>query len=331
MSKDTDKPSWLKTLFDRSRASQVDPLESALDMAQEQMMDAAQRFHVLRVDDVMVPRASITAIDSAASLTELSAAFKDAGHSRLPIYKDTLDDPTGMVHIKDLLPYLMLDAKGRGAKTYPDKKLVQYIKRPVLFVPPSMLAQDLLRRMQARRIHMAIVVDEYGGTDGLVTIEDLVEQIVGDIDDEHDEAEPEVQIVTDTRGRSVWEADARITIEDFEAALGRDFATDDEEEDVDTLGGLIFTLAGRVPERGEIIRHDTGLEFEVLDADPRRVKRLRIRDANGKPKLAKQAVSTHSDVSQHTGVNHGKSSDGAISSVSSKAPNLLNPDIPKVP
>ena len=282
MNKDTDKPNWLTRLFGREPDAQPASGEAAKDAAQEQMVDAAERFHVLRVDDVMVPRADITAIDSTASLAELSNAFKDAGHSRLPVYKETLDEPTGMVHIKDLMPYLMLDAKGRSGKTYADKKVVQYIKRNVLFVPPSMLAQDLLRRMQARRVHMAIVVDEYGGTDGLVTIEDLIEPIVGDIDDEHDEAEPEVQIVTEKGGRYVWEADARITIDDFEAALGRDFATDDEEEDVDTLGGLIFTLAGRVPERGEIIRHETGLEFEVLDADARRVKRLRIRDAGSK-------------------------------------------------
>ena len=289
MDKDGDRPSrksiykprWYAKLFGRNPASETLTADAVHDAAQEQMMDAAQRFHVLRVDDVMVPRAGITAIDSSATLKDLSKAFKAAGHSRLPIYKETLDDPTGMVHIKDLLPYLMLDAKGRSGKTYPEKKVIQYIKRDVLFVPPSMLAQDLLRRMQARRVHMAIVVDEYGGTDGLVTIEDLVEPIVGDIDDEHDAAEPEVQIVTDNGGRTVWEADGRITIEDFEAALGRDFATDDEEEDVDTLGGLIFTLAGRVPERGAIIRHETGLEFEVMDADPRRVKRLRIRDAHG--------------------------------------------------
>jgi len=183
-----------------------------------------------------------------------------------------------MVHIKDLMPYLMFDARGRTAETYPDRKVIKSIKREVLFVPPSMLAQDLLRRMQGRRIHMAIVVDEYGGTDGLVTIENLIETIVGDIDDEHDEMEPEVQIVTGRGGRSVWEADARISIDDFEKVVGRDFATPDEEEDVDTLGGLIFTLAGRVPERGEIIRHASGLEFEVMDADSRRVKRLRISD-----------------------------------------------------
>lgn len=260
------------------------------ELSQHRMVTAAERFHRLRVDDVMVPRADIVAVDSTSTLTELSHAFKDAGHSRLPVYKETLDEPTGMVHIKDLLPYLMLDAKGRTNKTYPDKKVLQYIKREVLFVPPSMLAQDLLRRMQGRRIHMAIVVDEYGGTDGLVTIEDLIETIVGDIDDEHDELEPEVQIVTGKGGRTVWEADARIHIDDFEAALGRDFATPDEEDDVDTLGGLIFTLAGRVPERGEIIRHDSGLEFEVIDADSRRVKRLRISDSIRKTKDQKPAT-----------------------------------------
>ena len=261
----------------------------ASDLSQRRMVNAAERFHRLRVDDVMVPRADIVAVDRTSTLTELSNAFKEAGHSRLPVYNESLDDPTGMVHIKDLLPYLMLDAKGRTNKTYPNKKVLQYIKREVLFVPPSMLAQDLLRRMQGRRIHMAIVVDEYGGTDGLVTIEDLIETIVGDIDDEHDEQEPEVQIVTGKGGASVWEADARIHIDDFEKALGRDFATPDEEGDVDTLGGLIFTLAGRVPERGEIIRHASGLEFEVMDADSRRVKRLRIADSRRKPAIPKTA------------------------------------------
>lgn len=268
--------------FLKRPAAETPSTPKASDLSQRRMVTAAERFHRLRVDDVMVPRADIVAVDSTSTLTELSNAFKAAGHSRLPVYKETLDDPTGMVHIKDLLPYLMLDAKGRTNKTYPNKKVLQYIKREVLFVPPSMLAQDLLRRMQGRRIHMAVVVDEYGGTDGLVTIEDLIETIVGDIDDEHDERDPEVQIVTGKGGRSVWEADARILIDDFEASLGRDFATPDEEDDVDTLGGLIFTLAGRVPERGEIIRHASGVEFEVMDADSRRVKRLRITDTHRK-------------------------------------------------
>lgn len=286
MTTEPPSPRLFGKLFRKPEEPAVPTSIKESEVAQKKMMSAAERFHLLRVEDVMVPRADIVAVDSTTKLQALSDAFKSAGHSRLPVYKESLDDPTGMVHIKDLLPYLMLDAKGRAGKTYPAKKVIQYIKRDVLFVPPSMLAQDLLRRMQARRTHMAIVVDEYGGTDGLVTIEDLIEPIVGDIDDEHDEVEPEVQIATASGGASVWEADARITIEDFERALGRSFATADEEEDVDTLGGLIFTLAGRVPERGEIIRHETGLEFEVIDADARRVKRLRIRDASVLKKAA---------------------------------------------
>jgi len=258
------------------------------ELSKEEMVDAAERFHLITVEDVMVPRADIVAVDKAATLTELSVTFKEAGHSRLPVYNDTLDEPLGMVHIKDVMPYLMFDARGRNGKTYPNKKVIQYIRRPVLFVPPSMLAQDLLKRMQARRTHMAIVVDEYGGTDGIVTIEDLIEEIVGEIDDEHDDIDPEIQIVTNAGGRSVWEADARTDIDDFEKALGRDFATADEEDDVDTLGGLVFTLAGRVPERGEIIRHPDGIEFEVIDADPRRVKRLRINDTRRRAQPAAQ-------------------------------------------
>ena len=276
-----DGPSLLR-LFRRRRDTDdtpdiIDtPTEKAA--AQERMLDAAERFHLLRVDDVMVPRADIVAIEKTASLKDLSKAFRDAGHSRLPVYEDTLDNPIGMVHIKDLVPYLMFDARGRTAKTYPDRKVIRSIKRSVLFVPPSMLAQDLLRRMQARRIHMAVVVDEYGGTDGLVTIEDLIEPIVGDIEDEHDELGVGLRKVELDGGKVAWDADARVSIDDFEDALGRDFASRDEEEEVDTLGGLVFTLAGRVPERGEIIVHPKGLEMEVLDADPRRVKRLRIRN-----------------------------------------------------
>ena len=271
-----DKPSLLSKVLRRAPEPDqpASPTEKA--QAQERMMDAAERFHLLRVDDVMVPRADIVATDKSASLDELSKAFREAGHSRLPVYEDTLDNPVGMVHVKDLLPYLMFDARGRSAKAYPDKKVIRTIRRPVLFVPPSMLAQDLLRRMQARRIHMAVVVDEYGGTDGLVTIEDLIEPIVGDIEDEHDEGVHEIKSLTLDGGIRAWEADARVSIDDFEDAIGRDFATRDEEEEVTTLGGLVFTLAGRVPERGEIIVHPKGVEMEVLDADPRRVKRLRV-------------------------------------------------------
>jgi len=232
----------------------------------------------------MVPRADIVAVEITTGLHDISLAFKEAGHSRMPVFKESLDDPVGMVHIKDLLSYLMLNARGRSGQTYKDRKVIPTIKRPVLFVPPSMLAQDLLRRMQARRIHMAIVVDEYGGTDGIVTLEDLVEPIVGDIEDEHDDEDAEIKTLQTKTGVTYWEVDARVTIDDFEEVLGRDFASADEEEDVDTLGGLVFTLAGRVPERGEIIYHSNGLEFEVIDADPRRVKRLRVQSSTSKGK-----------------------------------------------
>ena len=267
--------SWVSRLF---KGTPTGTVETSHSKASEKMMIAAERFHVLRVEDVMVPRADIVAVDVTTGLHDISLAFKDAGHSRLPVYKDSLDDPVGMVHIKDLLGYLMLNARGRSGKTYKDRKVLPNIKRPVLFVPPSMLTQDLLRRMQARRIHMAIVVDEYGGTDGIVTLEDLVEPIVGDIEDEHDEDDAEIKTLKTKKGLTYWEADARVTIDDFETVLGRDFASADEEDDVDTLGGLVFTLAGRVPERGEVIHHKSGLEFEVIDADPRRVKRLRIQE-----------------------------------------------------
>jgi len=252
-------------------------MDAVGDQERDVLMSAAENFHILKVEDVMVPRADITATEEATSLKDLVNVFKDAGHSRLPVFKNMLDEPTGMIHVKDLLPFLAFDARGRTGKTYPDKKIIKKIIRPVLFVPPSMAADDLLRKMQAGRCHMAIVVDEYGGTDGLVTLEDLIEPIVGDIEDEHDENEPEIKTLTDAKGLTYWEADARADIEDFEEIFGRDIATPKEDEEVDTLGGVVVSLAGRVPERGEIIRHDYGIEFEILDADPRRIKRLRVR------------------------------------------------------
>jgi len=241
------------------------------------LMNAAENFHSLRVEDVMVPRADIIAVAGDVTLQELTKCFQDAGHSRLPIYGETLDEPTGFVHVKDLLEFLALDAPGRSTKSYPNKKIISKVLRPVIFVPQSMAADVLLKKMQVGRVHMAIVVDEYGGTDGLVTLEDLIEPIVGDIEDEHDDAEPEINILKDKKGQTYWEADARADIEDFEAVLGRDIATPEQDEEVDTLGGLVFFLAGRVPERGEIISHPLGMEFEILEASPRQVKRLRLR------------------------------------------------------
>ena len=281
---DTDSnPSFLARVFKRDSDAET-AAETVAEAAKDTMIDAAEKFHVLRVDDVMVPRADIRAIAQSATLKELADTFEDASHSRLPVYGDTLDEPVGMVHIKDVLPYLGFGQKARtrnSNKAFADKKVIKTILRPVLFVPASMLAQDLLRRMQAKRVHMALVVDEYGGTDGLVSLEDLMEQIVGDIEDEH--SDDEIEIVS-IDGAGVWDVDARANIVDFEEKFGREIATDEQEDDVDTLGGLVFTLAGRVPEQGEIIAHPYGIEFEVLEADARRVKKLRVRAGDAAPR-----------------------------------------------
>ncbi|MBW7852312.1 MAG: HlyC/CorC family transporter [Rhodospirillales bacterium] len=214
--------------------------------------------------DVMVPRADIVAVEARTTLPELVETFTRAGHSRLPVYRGTLDDVVGMVHIKDLL------AASHNGKPFALPRLL----RKVLFVSPSIRVLDLLLEMRLKRTHMALVVDEYGGIDGLVTIEDLVEQIVGEIEDEHDRAaEPDMVLRED----GVMEADARTPVEEFEEKVGP-VLTEEEREDVDTLGGLVFFIAGRVPSRGELITHPSGMEFEVVDADPRRVKRVRIRN-----------------------------------------------------
>jgi len=245
-------------------------------------------FSDLRVDDVMVPRADIEAIDDTATLRELMKHFLDAGHSRLPVYRETLDGITGMVHVKDFMGWMA--AKGqKRRKTKSEKPALTGLSitaadlsttvrqsglhREVLFVPPSMPATDLLVKMQASHIHLAIVIDEYGGTDGLVSIEDLMEEIVGDISDEHDTDDDSLIKKT---GDGVYTALGRVDISKLEDLLGVDFLPEDQEEEADTLAGLVFKLAGRVPARGEIIRHPGGTEFEILDSDPRRVKRLRI-------------------------------------------------------
>lgn len=239
-----------------------------------------------RVADVMVPRADIIAVSSEATLGDLLALFRTAGHSRLPVYGETLDDPRGMIHIRDFLDFIAARAKpGRRGRGEPaagpslgaidlSMTLAQAkILRPVLYVPPSMPAVDLLVRMQATRTHIALVIDEYGGTDGLISIEDLVEIVVGDIEDEHDLDEaPTIA----PAGENRFIADARATLDELKQATGIDLSQAEVAEDVDTLGGLIVTLAGRVPVRGELVKGPEHLEFEVLDADPRRVKRLRI-------------------------------------------------------
>jgi CBS domain containing-hemolysin-like protein len=234
----------------------------ALDPAERQLVTNVLKLGDLTVEDVMVPRADIIAIEITTPIDAALRAMAEAGHSRLPVYRGTLDELVGMVHIKDVVGRLgetgTLESPG--------------LVREVLFEAPSRRVLDLLNRMRTTRIHLAIVVDEYGGTDGLVTIEDLVEQIVGEIEDEHDDQQqPRLEEVED----GVFEADARLDVEELEARLDRVLVDDDE--DVDTLGGLVFALTGRVPAAGETVEHPAGLVFEVLDADPRRIKRLRIR------------------------------------------------------
>jgi CBS domain containing-hemolysin-like protein len=214
--------------------------------------------------DVMVPRADIAGLDVKASLDDVVQLVQSSGHSRYPLYRGTLDEAFGLVHIQDVL---ILMASGKPFS-------LQKIVRKVLFVAPSNRVPDLLLEMRLKRTHMALVVDEFGGIDGLITIEDLVEEIVGEIEDEHDRAtQPDVV----QRADGSIEADGRMLLAEFETRVGP-LPDGEEREDVDTLAGLVFVLAGRVPNRGELITHVSGLEFEVVDADPRRIKRLRLRN-----------------------------------------------------
>ncbi|MEP6829296.1 MAG: hemolysin family protein [Rhizomicrobium sp.] len=243
--------------------------EPALSQQERVMLANLLGFGELKVSDVMVPRAQILAVDEDTPMSELVALFRDAKHSRLPVYRETLDDPTGLVHVKDVLTLLEPDGAG-GYRPVPSS--IARLKRPILFAPPSMRALDLLLKMQASHTHLALVIDEYGGTDGLVSIEDIIEEIVGDIADEHDEETPPLM-----REGEDFIADARLELEDFKSETGIDLATPETDVDVDSLGGLVVWLLGRVPQRGEIVAHPAGYEFEVLEADPRKVKRLRIR------------------------------------------------------
>lgn len=235
--------------------------------ARREMIERVIAFDEKRVFDVMLPRADIAAVDIDTSLPELIQLFSEAGHSRMPVYRGDLDDPVGMVHIKDLIGTI---AQNGNSKANSDG--LKKILRKIVYVPPSMRVVDLFLRMQASRIHMALVIDEYGGTDGLVTIEDLVEEIVGEINDEHDEDDG--PMVVERKGGG-WEADARVELDELASIIGTSFS--DTEDDVDTLGGLVFALAGRVPLRGEVINHPQGFEFEVADADVRKIRKLRIR------------------------------------------------------
>jgi CBS domain containing-hemolysin-like protein len=220
--------------------------------------------------DVMVPRADITAVAVDIALTDLVRVMSTKSHSRLPVYRETLDDVVGMVHIKDVITCLT------GDRPFDLKSIL----REVLFVAPSMRALDLLLQMRLARIHMALVIDEFGGIDGLTTIEDVVEEIVGEIEDEHD-VEQGPKMLARPDGSLI--ADARTTIEEFERRVGPVLSEEEREQDIDTLGGLVFTLTGHVPTRGESVTHPSGIVFEVIEADPRRVRRLRIRNLQQRP------------------------------------------------
>lgn len=251
------------------------------------------RLREVRVDDVMVPRADIEAVDIGIPLGDLLTSFRRSGHSRMPVYRDSLDDPVGLVHIKDLMVHVTEAATlppvpgaaapgpgGEGPAAL-DLHRVDLSKplsetglvRNILFVPPSMPVAVLLASMQASRMQMALVIDEYGGTDGLVSLEDAVEMIVGDIEDESDE-DTGPMIVPDGIGGFL--ADARADLDELAAAIGEDLSVGESGEDIDTVGGLVFDLIGRIPVRGELISSPGGYEFEILDADPRRIKRMRI-------------------------------------------------------
>lgn len=220
----------------------------------------------LRVDDVAVPKVDIVAVPLDIGKDDLVAVFREHGFSRVPVYKGTLDHPQGLVLLKDLALTHGFGATGRFS--------LKRLLRPVLYAPPSMPVGVLLQKMQRQRVHMALVIDEYGGVDGLVTIEDLIETVIGEIEDEHDEAEGPLW---QEEGPGVFLAQSNAPLEEVEHAIGMRLRTDADDEEIDTLGGLVFLRTGRVPARGEIVPHESGVEFEVVDADPRRIKRLRLR------------------------------------------------------
>ncbi len=279
--------------------------EATFSPAERAMLNNILRFREVRVEDVMVPRADIEAVEINTTLGALMLTFTKSGHSRMPVYAENLDDPRGMVHIRDAVAHIAGAAmvkrtRSRRKAASPELNLgeVDFAKtigelslmREVLFVPPSMLASDLMARMQATRIQIALVIDEYGGTDGLVSLEDIVEMVVGDIEDEHDDDE-EPLITKASEG--VFVVDGKAEIDEVAKAIGETFSPGEHGETVDTIGGMIFNTLGRVPTRGEVVHAVPGFEFHVLDADPRRIKRVRIvEDAKGERRRRASARSS---------------------------------------
>jgi magnesium and cobalt transporter len=266
----TGRSSFFSRLFRRDPAEDDAATANGSGYVPAKGRDLRVSLHKLRnmrIDDVSVPRADIVAVPADAGLAEVVEVFKASTLSRLPVYSETLDQPLGLVHLKDLALSYGFGASDAGFD-------LGTLIRPLLYAPPSMPLGVLLQKMQAAHIHMALVIDEYGGVDGLVTIEDLLEQIVGDIADEHDETEG--QLWSD-EAPGVYVVQGRMDLEDFEQAAGVKLADPGLAEEVDTLGGLVFRLAGRVPVRGEVVMHPDGHEFEILDADARKIQRLRVR------------------------------------------------------
>ncbi len=269
--KEKARPGLVRALARRVGLAAKPPENAIAPPPAADLMAQARAFQSLAVEDVMTPRADIVAIELSAPFEAVVAAFLDSEHSRLPVYRETLDDPVGVAHLKDLFK-LLAAPNGRPAF---DAMPLARMKRETLYVPPSMLAADLLLAMRTSRVHMAMVIDEFGGVDGLVTLEDVIEAVVGEIDDEHDEAHA-VMILP--RAGGVFEVDGRADLAELETALGRGLVTEAlAEEDIDTAAGLVTALAGRLPRRGEVIGHPSGLDFEITEADPRRVRRLRVR------------------------------------------------------
>lgn len=249
--------------------------DAAIDPNERLLLSNVLALRDVTARDIMVPRADIVAIEASTPLAEALELLTRGGHSRLPVYRDTLDEIVGLIHIKDLAVFAIQHSLQIDVTQAPlHKRTLLDMVRSVLFVSPAVRVLDLLLEMRLKRTHMAVVVDEYGGIDGLLTIEDVVEQIVGEIEDEHDTDEaPQMHDGPD----GTLLADARLPLIDFETRVGKVFS-DEEREQADTLGGLVISIAGRVPGRGALVKHDSGIEFEVVDSDPRRVRQLRIRN-----------------------------------------------------
>lgn len=263
--------------FRRTAENAADETPQPLTENGGELVAQARAFQALRVEDVMKPRADIVGVERGCTFSEVVARFVEAEHSRMPVYRDTLDEPVGVVHVKDV--FKLLARKSRPPKS--DDRILMgrhNLVREVLYVPPSMAATQLLTTMRAKRSHMALVMDEFGGVDGLVTLEDLLETLVGEIEDEHDD-EGDQSYMPITEDDDGWIVDGRAPLEELEQAIGggADLAPADLDEDIDTVAGLVNALAGRVPQRRERIEHPDGFVLEVLAASPRRVKRVRVR------------------------------------------------------